>query len=151
MASVAGSARNGRQSSIWIPGKFWFVCTVTSVRSIVAVFPRSPARCTRALLVCRFGVPLARGVLEIPWDHRPQSLGSHGRCQVFAADGALIADTIENMGFRTIRGSSTRGGKEALLQMSRTGGNDLAITPDGPKGPRHRVKNGLIYVAAKTG
>ncbi len=67
------------------------------------------------------------------------------------ADGALIADTVERMGFHTIRGSSTRGGKKALFEMSRQRGTDLAITPDGPRGPRHTVKNGLVYLAAKTG
>ncbi|NWF36300.1 lysophospholipid acyltransferase family protein [Mariprofundus sp. KV] len=69
-------------------------------------------------------------------------------------DGGYIADTLQLQGFRTIRGSSTRGGARALLQMVRTYQKercDFGITPDGPKGPRERVQLGTIQLAKKTG
>ncbi|ATX81365.1 hypothetical protein Ga0123462_0490 [Mariprofundus ferrinatatus] len=69
-------------------------------------------------------------------------------------DGALIADALHLQGFRTIRGSSTRGGARALLQMVRTFEKercDFGITPDGPKGPREKVKIGTVQLAKKTG
>src|SRR5436853_2474441 len=68
------------------------------------------------------------------------------------ADGQLIADVCRHLGFRPVRGSTTRGGVEAVRQMLRASRDGiLAITPDGPRGPRRRVQMGLIYLAAQTG
>ena len=68
------------------------------------------------------------------------------------ADGQLIGEVFKHLGPRVVYGSSTRGGVEALRRMMR--GRDhvhLAITPDGPRGPRRQVQSGAIYLAAKTG
>jgi lysophospholipid acyltransferase (LPLAT)-like uncharacterized protein len=68
------------------------------------------------------------------------------------ADGELFAELCRHLRIRTVRGSSTRGGVQAvrnMLRIGRTGG--LALTPDGPRGPRRQVQLGLIYLAAKTG
>jgi lysophospholipid acyltransferase (LPLAT)-like uncharacterized protein len=67
------------------------------------------------------------------------------------ADGQLIAETCHWLGFSLVRGSTTRGGVEALRHMMRLGNGHIAITPDGPRGPRRRVQSGLIYLAAQTG
>lgn len=66
-------------------------------------------------------------------------------------DGNLIAKTLEFFKFATIRGSSTRGGAKALIKSIKElkGGYDLGITPDGPKGPRHEVADGIIVMAQK--
>lgn len=66
-------------------------------------------------------------------------------------DGNLIAKTLSNFGFGTIRGSSTRGGAKALIQSIKEikNGYDLGITPDGPKGPRHEVHDGIVAMAQK--
>ena len=66
-------------------------------------------------------------------------------------DGNLIAKTLNFFGFDTIRGSSTRGGAKALISAIRTlkSGYDLGITPDGPKGPRHNVSDGIVVMAQK--
>jgi lysophospholipid acyltransferase (LPLAT)-like uncharacterized protein len=68
-------------------------------------------------------------------------------------DGEYIARTIERMGFGTIRGSSTRGGSRALLGIVETlrTGRDVALTPDGPKGPALRVHPGCVGAASATG
>ena len=69
-------------------------------------------------------------------------------------DGGFIADTMHLLGIRTIRGSSTRGGARAMLEMIRTVKRencDLGITPDGPTGPREKVQKGTVQLAAKTG
>lgn len=69
-----------------------------------------------------------------------------------SADGELIAQVCHWLGFRTVRGSSSRGGVAAVRGMMREKDNgDLFVTPDGPRGPRRRVQPGLIYLAAKTG
>jgi len=66
-------------------------------------------------------------------------------------DGTLIAKTLSYFGFGTIRGSSRRNAARALLQGIKTlkEGYDLGITPDGPKGPRHEVADGIIVMAQK--
>ena len=66
-------------------------------------------------------------------------------------DGNLIAKTLSFFGFGTIRGSSTRGGVKALMQSIKDlrNGFDIGITPDGPKGPRHQVSDGIIHMAQK--
>jgi lysophospholipid acyltransferase (LPLAT)-like uncharacterized protein len=52
-----------------------------------------------------------------------------------------------------VRGSTTRGGLRALRALGRLvlDGHDVAITPDGPKGPRHVAQAGAIYIAMRTG
>lgn len=69
------------------------------------------------------------------------------------ADGELIAQMCRHLGFPTIRGSRGRdGGVAALLDMIRASRpTHLAVTPDGPRGPRRQVQPGLIYLASKSG
>jgi lysophospholipid acyltransferase (LPLAT)-like uncharacterized protein len=69
------------------------------------------------------------------------------------ADGELMTQVCQRLGFRVIRGSTTRGSLEALRQLLRAArrGAHLAITPDGPRGPRRQVQAGVIYLAARTG
>ncbi len=69
-------------------------------------------------------------------------------------DGEIIANILKSFGYSSIRGSSTRGGKEAFHKMKRvvaTRNLDLAFTPDGPRGPRRQSKSGIIRLAAETG
>jgi lysophospholipid acyltransferase (LPLAT)-like uncharacterized protein len=68
-------------------------------------------------------------------------------------DGEFIAQTVRLLGFVPVRGSTTRGGLRALFQMAdrASSGFDVAITPDGPRGPRWRVQLGVITLAQRTG
>jgi hypothetical protein len=68
-------------------------------------------------------------------------------------DGELIARTMDYFGIGSIRGSSTRGGRAAFREMLALAKEplDLVFTPDGPKGPRHRVKEGVAQLARLTG
>lgn len=68
-------------------------------------------------------------------------------------DGELIASVIHKFGFGSIRGSSSRAAREATLQMVRALRDNgvCGITPDGPKGPACQVKDGLSYIAHRTG
>jgi lysophospholipid acyltransferase (LPLAT)-like uncharacterized protein len=68
-------------------------------------------------------------------------------------DGEYITRIIERKGFGTVRGSSTRGGTSGLRALVRAarGGRDLALTPDGPRGPRGDFKPGALLVAQLTG
>lgn len=66
-------------------------------------------------------------------------------------DGEMIAKSVSYFGFDTIRGSSTRGGIKALKESFKKIdlGHSIAITPDGPKGPRHSIADGIISIAQK--
>ena len=67
-------------------------------------------------------------------------------------DGEIISRMVEGIGYRTIRGSSTRGGLEALHEFTRAAseGHSLAITTDGPQGPPRKCKPGAVLAAART-
>ncbi|MGE0606545.1 MAG: lysophospholipid acyltransferase family protein [Pirellulales bacterium] len=67
-------------------------------------------------------------------------------------DGEYITRVAERLGYHAIRGSSTRGGMRAVRAMARAAGEArLAITPDGPRGPRHVFQMGAVYLASRTG
>jgi lysophospholipid acyltransferase (LPLAT)-like uncharacterized protein len=69
-------------------------------------------------------------------------------------DGEYIARVVQRLGYGVIRGSTTRGGAKALLSMIKKVKEEkasLAITPDGPKGPRFVVQPGIIFLGQKTG
>ncbi len=70
-----------------------------------------------------------------------------------SSDGEILARVVEAAGFRTVRGSSTRGATRAMVDLIRVvrSGADAAIAVDGPKGPRLVVKAGIILLAKKTG
>ncbi len=68
-------------------------------------------------------------------------------------DGELIHSIVARFGFKSVRGSTTRGGAAALRQLIRLGksGVDLVVTPDGPRGPRQVAQIGVIQLARATG
>jgi lysophospholipid acyltransferase (LPLAT)-like uncharacterized protein len=69
-------------------------------------------------------------------------------------DGEYIARVIKRFGYGAARGSSSRGAKGALVEMVhelRRKHKDVALTIDGPRGPRYIAKPGAVWIAAKTG
>jgi lysophospholipid acyltransferase (LPLAT)-like uncharacterized protein len=67
-------------------------------------------------------------------------------------DGELITQVVRRLGFGVVRGSTTRGGARALREMTRRiDRGHLCVTPDGPRGPRRHVHQGLVYLASRTG
>ncbi len=70
-------------------------------------------------------------------------------------DGELIARIIERLGFEVVRGSSSKGGGRAVKEMvEHLKGDGLqiaAITVDGPRGPAHKVKTGILFIARESG
>ncbi len=65
------------------------------------------------------------------------------------ADGEILARATKNFGFGSVSGSSTRGGKQALLALVKIlrQGESIGITPDGPRGPRYQASPGIIRMA----
>lgn len=80
---------------------------------------------------------------------RPMILFSRSR------DGELIASFAERLGVIPVRGSSSRGGKEAFREMldylAAPGARKVATVLDGPRGPRYEAKKGMVLLAQKTG
>lgn len=68
-------------------------------------------------------------------------------------DGEILAEFIKRFGIRPVRGSSSRRGAAALLEMVALieQGYDIGITPDGPRGPRYSLNPGVVRLAQKTG
>jgi len=68
-------------------------------------------------------------------------------------DGELITRVIRRLGYVAARGSSTRGGDAGVRELLGFAdeGRQLALTPDGPRGPAERMKDGVYYLAARTG
>lgn len=68
-------------------------------------------------------------------------------------DGAWLAAFFEVVGLHTVRGSSSRFGREAMHQLANClhEGHDVGITPDGPRGPCYDLKGGGILLARKSG
>jgi lysophospholipid acyltransferase (LPLAT)-like uncharacterized protein len=68
-------------------------------------------------------------------------------------DGAVLARILEHFGVQAVRGSSSRRGPQALLELTTWAerGYDLAITPDGPRGPCCVVQDGILFLAQITG
>jgi len=70
-------------------------------------------------------------------------------------DGEIITRITGRLGFRAVRGSTGagKGGVRAILEMAKRGraGEDLAITPDGPRGPREKAQAGVLLIAQRSG
>jgi lysophospholipid acyltransferase (LPLAT)-like uncharacterized protein len=68
-------------------------------------------------------------------------------------DGDLIADATQRFGFDVVRGSTSRLGTSAILELSNVlaSGRDILITPDGPRGPAYELGAGVIFLAQKSG
>jgi hypothetical protein len=70
-----------------------------------------------------------------------------------SGDGDLIANVVERFGYEVVRGSSSRLGASATLQLTQVlaSGRDVVITPDGPRGPAYELGPGIVFLAQKSG
>ena len=78
----------------------------------------------------------------------------HGAALISASrDGDLLADAVQRFGYDVVRGSSSRLGASAILQLGEVlaSHGDVVITPDGPRGPAYELGPGIIFLAQKTG
>ena len=103
-----------------------------------------------------------RGVIGLVWHNRllflptafPARLRQHTFAMVSASrDGQYLSDFLKHFSIRTLRGSSSRKGANALLGAINAIDNkcNVIITPDGPRGPKYRIKKGAVMMASKTG
>ena len=89
-------------------------------------------------------------LLPLLWNHR------QARAVIVvsqARDGQYLSDFAASIGYRLVRGSSSRGGVGALIAAARAleQGDIVALTPDGPRGPRREVKPGVLAAAQRAG
>lgn len=89
-------------------------------------------------------------LLPLIWHHRGERVAilvSEHR------DGELIARIARSIGYQLIRGSTTRGGGRALLALVRAleAGTEVAVTPDGPRGPANKFAPGALVAGHRTG
>lgn len=95
--------------------------------------------------------------LFMPWLYLKFRQGKAARSMVALIsahrDGRIVARIVKALGIDSIAGSTTRRGREAMFSLIRAleEGNHVAITPDGPRGPRHRLKSGVIRIAQRAG
>ncbi len=93
-------------------------------------------------------------LLIFPFVLRRFFVHRHGAALISASrDGELLADAIKRFGFDVVRGSSSRLGASAILQLEGVlaSGRDVVITPDGPRGPAYELGPGIIFLAQKSG
>lgn len=96
-------------------------------------------------------------ILMIPWvNARLRRTQGARAVRVLASrsrDGELLARFVGGFGLSAVRGSSSRGGAVALrtLASALAAGDDVAVVPDGPRGPRCRVQPGIVVLAASSG
>jgi len=96
-------------------------------------------------------------ILMVPWVNvRLRRTRGARLARVLASrsrDGELVARWVQRFGLAVVRGSSSRGGAEALRSLAAAvrAGQDVAVVPDGPRGPAERVQPGVVALAALTG
>lgn len=68
-------------------------------------------------------------------------------------DGRMVAKAMKFLGVESIAGSSSRGGRKALFDLigKLKSGSHIAVTPDGPKGPPQKMRDGVIRIAQRSG
>lgn len=93
------------------------------------------------------------------WHNRlvmmPLAYGGREMCILLSQsrDGEIAGRAVQRWGVRTVRGSASRGGARGFLALVRAfrGGADLALVPDGPRGPRGVAKPGVVHLARAVG
>ncbi len=95
------------------------------------------------------------GISMLAWNRivRAQPDERLGALISASRDGGLLAATLAKFKVQPIRGSSSRRGSQAMLELTTwiKGGGSVAITPDGPRGPKYEVREGIIALAQLTG
>ena len=68
-------------------------------------------------------------------------------------DGEILSNVLNKWNYKVVRGSSSKGGKDALNEITQLAksGNTIVITPDGPRGPANEIKNGALIISNKSG
>ena len=107
----------------------------------------------RPLIFCAWHNRLAYVMIAIREDIQPKT-GRRLAAMVSASrDGAFLVEILRAFDVEPVRGSTSRRGRQALLELSRQvkAGWHLGITPDGPRGPCYEIQDGILSLAQLTG
>jgi lysophospholipid acyltransferase (LPLAT)-like uncharacterized protein len=107
----------------------------------------------RPLIFCAWHNRLAYVMIAIREDIQPKT-GRRLAAMVSASrDGAFLVEILRAFDVEPVRGSTSRRGRQALLELSRQvkAGQHLGITPDGPRGPCYEIQDGILSLAQLTG
>jgi lysophospholipid acyltransferase (LPLAT)-like uncharacterized protein len=109
------------------------------------------------------GRPVTENYIGALWHNRllifplvlQRFLPNRGGAALISAsrDGDLLADAVRRFGYDVVRGSTSRMGASAILQLTEVlaSHRDVVITPDGPRGPAYELGPGVIFLAQKSG
>lgn len=124
----------------------WFAYVVLSLLRLTLRYHRKGLENTKERVIYVFW---HRNIIPLLIDRRNENnvvIISSSR------DGDFIAEPAKAFGYHVVRGSSTRGGRKALSEMIKlTKNHSIAITPDGPKGPVYKMKEGALQLAYLSG
>jgi lysophospholipid acyltransferase (LPLAT)-like uncharacterized protein len=93
-------------------------------------------------------------ILVMPWVYRGHLSDRNGAVLTSASrDGAVLAEVMRNFGVSSVRGSSSRRGGQAMVELVKwiADGHDVVIIPDGPRGPCYHLQPGIVKLAQMTG
>ena len=148
--SANGSASDHASRSTW-----WVRAGVIVVRLLAATWRIQTTGADIVTALRRARQPIVftlwhGQMLPLLWHHRDQGVSvliSEHR------DGEIIAQVASALGFRTVRGSTYRGAGRALAGLVRElrEGHDVAVTPDGPRGPAGHFAPGALIAAQRAG
>jgi len=167
-AAVQASPKPGRKGGVVVPNaprwreRFaaWVVCSVIRLLSATVhfklndrsgSFERTPPG---PVIYCVWHNRLALSMRVYFGFAKPRNPTAGLAAMVSASkDGALLAAILECFKVQPVRGSTSRRGPQALLELTTWAnrGYDLAITPDGPRGPCYVVQDGVMSLAQITG
>lgn len=106
------------------------------------------------VIFCIWHNRLATCIKVLDVHRRPHNAGAGMAALVSASkDGAFLARILEWFEVQPVRGSSSRRGAQAMLELTTWAqrGHDLTITPDGPRGPCYQIQEGITSLAQLTG
>lgn len=135
--------------AIWVAGRTLSATWRLTVRNETGLTPEDKRPLIAAIWHNRLA--LAMPVWRC-W--KREHLGANLAALISASrDGALLARTFSYFGVKPVRGSSSRRGAQALLELCSAleNGFNVAITPDGPRGPKYEVQPGIITLAQVSG
>ena len=107
----------------------------------------------RPFILCAWHNRLAYAMVAIRESIQPKT-GRRMAAMVSASrDGAFLVEILRAFDVEPVRGSTSRRGRQALLELSRQvkAGLHLGITPDGPRGPCYEIQDGILSLAQLTG
>ena len=107
----------------------------------------------RPFILCAWHNRLAYAMVAIREGIQPKT-GRRMAAMVSASrDGAFLVEILRAFDIEPVRGSTSRRGRQALLELSRQvkAGLHLGITPDGPRGPCYEIQDGILSLAQLTG